>query len=202
MKTIIQDLHIDPSMVRCGLVTYGDIIQVEFGLRSYSSADEVIKAVSRVEQLRGNTRTDLAIRKMMEMMADDKRSGVPQIGIVITDGESDNTTATRVEAEAAHKAEITMFAVGIGRKVNDRELASIASQRDFRFHVGSFDGLETIRKMLTAKACDVKSQNDRTTEHSPPQNIEGRNTHIQVIRFLHVFLLQNFKLVMAQMLYI
>lgn len=178
MKTIIQDLHIDPSMVRCGLVTYSHVLVEEFGLLSYSSADEVIKAVSRVEQLRGNTRTDLALRHMMEMMADDRRPGVPQIGIVITDGDSDNMTATRLEAEAAHMAGITMFAVGIGRKVEDNELDSIASQEDFRFNVESFDGLETIRKMLTTKACHVTPPNDRTTDRTEPKT--GATTSVSL----------------------
>src|SRR6218665_2378079 len=157
-------------MVRCGLVTYGDKIRVEFGLRTYSSAASAMKAVSLVSQLRGKTRTDRALQKMRQMMADDKRSGVTQIGIVITDGQSDNRTATRVEAEAAHQAGITMFAVGVGKHVDDRELGSIASQKGFRFNVESFNGLETIRKILTTKACDVESKNDQTTEGALPQN--------------------------------
>ena len=184
VRTVIRDIHIDPAMVRCGLVTYGDKIRVEFGLRTYSSAESAMKAVSLVRQLRGNTRTDLAIQTVRQMMADDKRSGVPQIGIVITDGQSDNQTATRVEAEAAHQAGITMFAVGVGKHVDDKELGSIASQKDYRFNVESFNGLETIRKILTTKACDVESKNDQTTEtvplqddqttkSAPPQNVTG-----------------------------
>ena len=163
MKTVIQDLDIDPSKVRCGLVTYADQAHVAFGLRTYSSAETAKEAVLLVTQLRGKTRTDLALRKMMEMMAKDKRFGVPQIGIVITDGDSDNTTATRVEAEAAHKAGITMFAVGIGMAVNETELSSIASQVEFVFKVESCDGLERLRKVLTTTVCYIESQNDTTT---------------------------------------
>ena len=106
-------------------------------------------------------------------MADDKRSGVPQIGIVITDGDSDNKKATRVEAEAAHKAGITMFALGIGRKVDDTELGWIASQKDFMFNNLSFDELGTIASILSARICNAISENEQTPEPVLPPKVEG-----------------------------
>jgi len=41
------------------------------------------------------------------------RPGVQRIGVVITDGRSSNPDHTKVAATAAHKDNVTMFAIGI-----------------------------------------------------------------------------------------
>ena len=40
--------------------------------------------------------------------------GFPRVGIVVTDGQSNDRTATLRAASRAHDADLTMFAIGVG----------------------------------------------------------------------------------------
>src|SRR6218665_18006 len=153
VTSVIRDLRIDPSMVRFGLTTFGDQARVEFGLRTYSSAATAMKAVSLVRQLRGNTRTDLALRVMRQMMAEDRRSGVSQIGIVLTDGQSDYPGKTRQEAEAAHSEGVVLFAVGFGEDMDMRELRAIASREEFVYLLTSEKEFQVLKGFLPKIIC-------------------------------------------------
>ena len=80
--------------------------------------------------------------------------------IILTDGQSTNTTHTVQEARAAREQGIYVFAVGIGPQVDVDELMDMASDPDenFVFHVDNFGGLKNIRELLAIKACDGKYQ--------------------------------------------
>ena len=56
------------------------------------------------------------------------RPKVPNVAIVITDGQSDNTTSTLQESNLAKSSNITMFVVGISDMINEAELKAMASE--------------------------------------------------------------------------
>jgi len=90
----------------------------------------------------------------------DRRPGVAKIGIVLTDGQSDNTTATAIEAVLTKAAGVHLFAVGIGTDVDLMELKAIASSpsEHYTFLVENFAGLGHIRDLLAIKTCEgIKS---------------------------------------------
>lgn len=168
VNSVIKEL--DLNVVRCGLLTYGSVVQEEFGLRTYEGRRHALTdAVSAVRQLRGDTQTDKAIRRARERMLQDRRE-VPRIVVVMTDGKSDNPGLTKMEAELTHRSGITTFAIGIGKSVDENELNSIASHKDFLFTVDNFDALVAIKSMLREKACEVKFV---PMPVELPQNTEG-----------------------------
>lgn len=83
------------------------------------------------------------------------RIGVPKIAIVITDGRSNNAIMTSQEAMAAQQDNIIMFAIGIGFRVNNIELESIASKptKTHKFSIKDFMALESIVNSLANKTC-------------------------------------------------
>ena len=83
------------------------------------------------------------------------RANVTRVGVVITDGLSDNRTATAIEAETAKDDGIHMFSVGVGKSVDLIELKAIASQPSiyYTFLVENFQGLGNIRELLAIKTC-------------------------------------------------
>ncbi|XP_052823636.1 collagen alpha-1(XXI) chain [Octopus bimaculoides] len=61
------------------------------------------------------------------------RRNVKKIGIMMTDGTSQNVTATQIAAEKCREENITLFVIGIGRKVDYHELVRIASKPTERY---------------------------------------------------------------------
>ncbi|WAR30003.1 MATN1-like protein [Mya arenaria] len=85
------------------------------------------------------------------------RANVPNIAIVVTDGQSNNPTLTAAEAKAARDAGITILAIGVGHGVVRSELNEIASDPDSThvFTADSFSALSSLNALLSTKACEV-----------------------------------------------
>lgn len=94
---------------------------------------------------------------MRELMSREKRRGITQIAIVITDGRSDYPLKTKIEADLTHRAGISVMALGIGAKVDREELEVIASKDDYVFNAESFEALDTLKKILALKTCEGKT---------------------------------------------
>ena len=92
-------------------------IQIHFKPGEFTTHGEIdhkLKEMGR-NQRRGQTYTNKAINEMTYDMFANRREWVPQIGIVITDGESIELDKTRLAAADAKAHNITMFAIGVGR---------------------------------------------------------------------------------------
>ncbi|KAL3842291.1 hypothetical protein ACJMK2_020321 [Sinanodonta woodiana] len=98
---------------------------------------------------RDRTNTALGIRTMRQLLAHG-RSGVPKIGIVVTDGISKNSTETSLEARKAQSEGIRMYSVGVGNLVDHAELTNIASapQNVFAFSNFSQLSLDTVSEAI------------------------------------------------------
>ena len=119
-------------------------------------------------QTYGGTKTDMALLMMNEMFRSRGRSNVPHIAIVMTDGQSDYPQLTIQQAIAVRDDGITVFAIGIGDRVDDFELSMIASSPDYVFTVNSFDALVTLREILAITACEVEVEEEEEEEESKP----------------------------------
>ena len=78
-----------------------------------------------------------------------------QVGIVITDGRSTNASHTALEADKTRSKGIHLFAVGVGNRIDIRELYAIASRprQDYAFRVRSFAALDSIKELLAIQTC-------------------------------------------------
>ena len=86
------------------------------------------------------------------------RAGVPNIGIVITDGESNrDPQRVRPEATAARDAGISLFVIGVGNRLNMAELEAIANQPKDRFlyRTRDFNDLEYVIANIINTMCDI-----------------------------------------------
>ena len=83
------------------------------------------------------------------------RPGVPNIGIIVTDGRSAKPDDTSTQAKLARKAGINLFSVGVGSAVSLKELNAIATDpdKDHVLTVSHFDKLAGISALFTQKAC-------------------------------------------------
>ena len=100
-----------------------------------------------------------ALRYMKDTMFNGRngdRPGVPNIGIIITDGKSNHPDQTKAQAEAARKAGITLFSVGVGSGISRPELNEMATDPDSShvFTVDDFSKLAQIKALFQAQTCD------------------------------------------------
>lgn len=87
------------------------------------------------------------------------RPNVPNVAIVVTDGQSNNPNLTIAEAQKARAAGITVLAIGVGSGVSRKELNAIATDPDSThvFMADNFDALKSLKALLSTKACEGKA---------------------------------------------
>ncbi|XP_060073910.1 collagen alpha-3(VI) chain-like [Ylistrum balloti] len=158
IASIVEKYNIGPDGVQIGMISYSDDAHTDFSLNSYTSQDEIISAINKVKYLTGVTYTDKAIEKMTQeafTSGAGARSGVPKVGIVITDGVSRDQVRTQEMARNAKAQGITLFAIGVGSSIDLDELQGIASDPDpfFTFMVDDFASLVDHEDILIKKTC-------------------------------------------------
>ena len=146
------------SKTRIGAALFSDEYSLGVPFGEYEDANDLKIQIRNLSQLKGNTKTYNAIRHMREYFVKNGREGIYRIAIILTDGMSDNYEETVKEASLLQKQGVYVFAVGIGKGVNLKELSGICSDPEgkFMFTVANFDMLETIRERLAYSACRGK----------------------------------------------
>jgi len=103
MKSFVSHLvgrmDVDSGSTRVGLVTFSSFVGSSFNLSDHNTVTSMQRAISRLTYSPSGTNTAAAlayIRTTMLTLAAGDRGEVPNVGVVITDGHSDNSNATKV----------------------------------------------------------------------------------------------------------
>lgn len=118
-KELVASLNIGNHHTLIGLETFSNGVEVKFNLNDFSSKIDVVNAIS-FPYNGGTTNTAEALRIMSEAMFSPQggdRSNVRNVGLVITDGESNDRVKTFSQAVAARDQGIDLLALGINIKV-------------------------------------------------------------------------------------
>ena len=157
VQSFVREFDIGPSNVQVSVVTFSTSVVENFNLKRYHSKSDLLRAIGSVHYLAGNTHTDEAIQFVSQhsftTLAGD-RPKVPNVLVVMTDGNSRSASGTKHAADSAHRAGIKCFAIGIGSRVSTTELENIASDHHHVFRVSSFSVLSRIQSDLAAKTCE------------------------------------------------
>jgi len=99
LSQLVSRLDIDSGNTRVGLVTFSDDVGTSFNLNDHSSVASLQSAISAVNYSGGNTNTAAAlayVRTTMVTSAAGDRSNISDVVLVLTDGGSNDSTATKV----------------------------------------------------------------------------------------------------------
>ncbi|XP_067229900.1 matrilin-4 isoform X1 [Chanodichthys erythropterus] len=165
VNQVVDQLDVSPKGTRVGLVQYSSRVRTEFPLSMYQTKEEIKKAVMNVEYMEKGTMTGLALKHMVENSfteADGARpaeKNIPRVGLVFTDGRSQDDI--QEWAKKAKEAGITMYAVGVGKAVEDelREIASDPVEKHF-FYSADFTAISQIAENLKLNVCAAESQGE------------------------------------------
>ncbi|XP_038597787.1 collagen alpha-6(VI) chain-like [Tachyglossus aculeatus] len=162
MKTFIIDLvkkaNVGKNLVQFGALKYSDSPEVLFNLNEFSTKSEIISFIQNDQPRGGSTYTAQALAHSTHLFSESLGSrmhiGVPQVLIVITDGESHDADLLNATAKALRDKGILVLAVGI-EGANREELLAMAGSADRYFFVENFEGLKGIFENVSASVCNT-----------------------------------------------
>ncbi|NWX90015.1 MATN1 protein, partial [Nothoprocta ornata] len=155
INQIVESLDVSDKQAQVGLVQYSSSVRQEFPLGQYKNKKDIKAAVKKMAYMEKGTMTGQALKYLVDnsfSIINGARPGVPKVGIVFTDGRSQDYIT-----DAAKKAKdlgFRMFAVGVGNAVED-ELREIASEpvAEHYFYTADFRTISKIGKRLQMKIC-------------------------------------------------
>uniref|UniRef100_A0A8C6SHF5 Matrilin 4 n=1 Tax=Neogobius melanostomus TaxID=47308 RepID=A0A8C6SHF5_9GOBI len=153
VNQVVDSLDVSPHGTRVGLVQYSSRVRTEFPLNLYHTADEIKAAVMKVEYMEKGTMTGLALKHMLENSFSENEGARP-VGRNIPDDITEY-------AKKAKEAGITMYAVGVGKAVENelREIASDPVEKHF-YYTTDFSAISTIAENLKLNVCPAESQGE------------------------------------------
>ena len=141
---------------RIGFLKYNQAARIEFHMNEHKTYSALAKAVMAVQYDPGKTNMAAALRRMrrdMFVRTHGDRPGVPNIGVLITDGYSSvDMHDTTVEANRARHKGIQLFGLGIGIEDFD-ELKLIANDENRVFSADDFDSLTDLVQTMADRIC-------------------------------------------------
>ncbi|XP_055490682.1 collagen alpha-1(XIV) chain isoform X2 [Leucoraja erinacea] len=175
LENLVSAFNVDSDKTRIGLAQYSGDPRVEWNLNQHSTKEAVLDAVKNLPYKGGNTLTGLALTFILENSFKPEagsRAGVPKIGILITDGKSQDDVFS--SAESLRDAGIELFAIGV-KNADVNELKAIASEPDEThvYNVADFNIMNTIIESLTKTVCTrVEEQDKGIKEASGRKSLE------------------------------
>lgn len=162
VKDVVAMFDISENKTRIGVSTFSHRYKQEFDFQSYFDKRDIINVIDKLSYLKGGTDTAAALRniRLHVFTPGVVRQEVAHVLVVITDGFSRSPQSTENEAALLRQMGVYVFAIGVAGDVDPKELQSIASVPEkgvpsFIFNVFNFDALETIKKVLAIRACEL-----------------------------------------------
>ncbi|XP_061188841.1 collagen alpha-1(XII) chain-like [Saccostrea echinata] len=172
---ILKMFEISPAKTQVAAVSFSNVTSPEFLFNSFSSKMEVLEAIKDIKYTKGSaTRTYTALEYMNEEIFNSEngaRNDAVKIAIVMTDGETnpgghDNDLSledainwTQDEAKVAKDNGVNVFAIGIGSRINEKEIMGIASEpkAEFAIKVKTYEEFKTdkLKELVAYRACSV-----------------------------------------------
>uniref|UniRef100_A0A3Q3GMQ3 Collagen, type XIV, alpha 1b n=1 Tax=Labrus bergylta TaxID=56723 RepID=A0A3Q3GMQ3_9LABR len=163
LENLVRAFNVEFDQTRIGLAQYSGDPRIEWHLNAHTTKEAVIDAVKNLPYKGGNTLTGLALTFILENSfkpESGSRAGVPKIGILITDGKSQDDVIP--PAQSLREAGIELFAIGV-KNADENELKAIASppEETHVYNVADFSVMSNIVEGLTKTVCDRVDQLDK-----------------------------------------
>lgn len=160
IKAVANNFDIGPSGTCAGVIIYGSSATTAVRFPDAASNAIFNAAVDALPYVRGETRIDKALQLAYYELLTHRggaRAGVAKVVIVLTDGrQSKAPDGLDLEKAVAPllSAGIRVFAVGIGKEVDEKELELIVDKKEDAILVPSYDGLAARVRQLSISTCE------------------------------------------------
>uniref|UniRef100_A0A8C6Y067 VWFA domain-containing protein n=1 Tax=Naja naja TaxID=35670 RepID=A0A8C6Y067_NAJNA len=176
LYTLVNSFDIGKDKIQVGMIQYSDDPRNEFLLNFFHQKKDILKKIQNLNYKGGGTKTGKSLRFMLdeqfsEMAGSRHSEGIPQIAVVITDGQSqDNFSGP---AEEVKNAGIILYAIGIKDAILS-ELQEIASDPDEMhvYDVEDFAGLRDISQNILQVLCTTVEEASQDFIHISPGKLK------------------------------
>ncbi|CAH3037506.1 unnamed protein product [Porites evermanni] len=164
LKDMVKAFNVGPQKTHIAVVAYSTIAKVEFRFNrltgSAVSEEGYNGLIDGIRFQRGFTFIDKALKLANEQIFSTNfgmRPALPQIAIVITDGEQTTNRGPYTPLSEASKGlkdkQVILYALGIGKNVNQDQLNAIASSKNNVFTAASFSDLTPVAQTIVQNSC-------------------------------------------------
>ena len=158
VKDVIGGFRIGFDQTHVGAIVFSSIdkMKIVFGLQDLYTKESLYRAIDGISyETGGKTHTGKAlnITKTQILISPSDREAIPNVCIVITDGEADDEI--ELPAQALRNSGTNIFAVGVGEDVFKAELEKMTGDGN-RVFEEDFDKLDTIINKIKESACRGK----------------------------------------------
>lgn len=157
LSSLVSNFDIAPNKVRIGMVQYSDTPRTEFSLNTYEDKQEILDYIKRLPYKTGGTNTGLGLEFLLknhfvEEAGSRAKQRVPQIAVVITDGNSQDEVEQY--AQELRQKGIKIYAIGI-KDADEKLLKEIATQPydQHVYSVSDFAALQGISQNVIHELC-------------------------------------------------
>uniref|UniRef100_A0A667YVW4 VWFA domain-containing protein n=1 Tax=Myripristis murdjan TaxID=586833 RepID=A0A667YVW4_9TELE len=167
MESMVNQTTIGEKLTRFGVILFSNDPKSMFTLNKYYSKREIIKAIAALKSPYGDTYTGKALEYSLQFF-DAQHGGraaqkVPQILMVITDGDATDRNNLVGPSEALRDNGVSVISIGVEGAKRDQLEIMAGGDTSRVFYVDNFDHLETLYLNITHVLCNTtkpgKSQN-------------------------------------------
>lgn len=158
MESVVNQSTVGTNLTRFGVIAYATEPTSIFTLKEYDSRREVVTAIGNVKPTGGNTYTGKALTYSLPYFNAEhggrRKSKVPQILMVITDGDATNPHNLKKPSDMLRDHGVTVFSIGV-KDANVAQLNIIAGgDKSKVFYVDKFKDLEPLYKNISGVLCN------------------------------------------------
>ena len=150
VKRLVVSFKISRRFTRVGVVLFSYRPRLVFRFSTYRRKRDILRAIDKIRYPRGGTKTGLAMSYTQRVLFRSRRGSRKPVMIVMTDGRSQDRVSGAARALKRQRVEI--FAIGIGKRYNIKQLNQIASSKRHVYTAG-FRNLPSIVRVIKTKAC-------------------------------------------------
>ncbi|XP_034144568.1 collagen alpha-6(VI) chain isoform X3 [Esox lucius] len=163
--TLVNSFDVSPDLVRIGLVQYSTTPRTEFLFNTFQDKKDILDYINNLPYKGGGTMTgeglDFLLKELFVDQAGSRiKNNVPQIAVVITDGQSQDNVAPH--ALELQRRGITLYAIGI-KDADEEQLKEIATKphNQHVYSVSDFAALQGISQSIVQVLCTTVEEAKR-----------------------------------------
>ncbi|XP_070690878.1 collagen alpha-6(VI) chain-like [Pempheris klunzingeri] len=158
MESIVNQAIVGKDLTRFGVILYSTNPTSHFTLKQCVSKQKIFKAITDVVPSGGDTYTGKALAYTLQFFNAEhggrKTLKVPQILMVITDGDAHDVKDLKPSSDALRKNGVTVLSIGVKKAIKEQLDIMAGGDTSRVFYVDRFEGLKTLYKNITSVLCN------------------------------------------------